>query len=246
MDLSIIVPTYHEADNITRLAKRIQLALAEDFSYEILIVDDNSNDGIEEIVSGLTNQGVPIQCLVRKENPGLSRSVIFGFSQAQGQILVCMDADLAHPPESLPELIKPLLEKRAQFTLGSRYIIGGSVENTWSLFRWLNSFCATFLSWPLHGGKVRDPMSGYFAIPTHLLQKAPPLNPMGWKIGLELLVKCGCHPIIEIPIHFELRTAGKSKLTIKTQIINLYHLATLYWFKFMGKSSQSHTSGNTP
>ena len=233
MDLSIVVPTYHEAKNLRQLVSRITAALAKhEISHEIIIVDDNSQDGTTEIVDELAAASMPVRCHVRTADKGLSKSVLCGFKQAKGDVLVCMDADLSHPPESLPDLIAPLRREDdpADFVIGSRYVPGGSVSEGWSLLRWINSLAATVLSWPVHHGQVKDPMAGFFAVPAKIFQRAATVDPIGWKIGLELLVKCRCTKIEEVPIHFDTRTEGESKLNLKHQLEYLLHLHKLYKF----------------
>ncbi|OVE77892.1 hypothetical protein BVX99_01330 [bacterium F16] len=232
-ELSVIVPTYHEAANIGPLVERIEATLnAAGIDHELLIVDDNSQDGIEEVVTKLAESGVPITCLVRLTDKGLSKAVIHGFQQATGRILVCMDADLSHPPEGLPAMIKPIQDDQAEFVIGSRFTKGGSISEAWTLPRWINSKVATLLCWPLHFGRVKDPMAGFFAIPRKAFERGSRINPIGWKVGLELLVKCRCNPITEVPIHFENRIEGESKLNMKHQLEYLFHLHTLYLFRY--------------
>ena len=122
----------------------------------------------------------------------------------------------------------------ADFVIGSRYVPGGGVSEGWSPFRWLNSMVATVMSYPLHGGQVKDPMAGFFALRRETFDVAEKagVNPIGWKIGLELLVKARCKSVRELPIHFEVRHEGESKLSLKHQLEFLKHAAMLYRFKF--------------
>jgi dolichol-phosphate mannosyltransferase len=140
-----------------------------------------------------------------------------------------MDADLSHPPEDIPRFLQKLQEG-ADFVVGSRYVEGGSTDATWSVFRWLNSRIATLLARGLTA--IQDPMAGFFAFPRRILEAAPPLLPLGYKIGLEILVKGNCKRVIEIPIAFSDRTKGESKLTLQQQLYYLRHLSRLYQFRF--------------
>lgn len=140
-----------------------------------------------------------------------------------------MDADLSHPPEKVPELIAGLQSGQADFVIGSRYVPGASMDAEWGLFRWLNSKVATLLALPLV--RVKDPMSGFFALRRDVFLAAGDLSPIGYKIGLELLVKTGCTEPAEIPIHFANRTIGESKLSVVEQLKYLAHLGRLLDYK---------------
>jgi dolichol-phosphate mannosyltransferase len=114
--------------------------------------------------------------------------------------------------------------------MGSRYTTGGLTEASWGFFRWLNSRVATLLARPLTS--VKDPMSGFFALSRKTFESARDLNPIGYKIGLELMVKCNLHRIEEIPIHFKDRQFGQSKLTLREQKRYLQHLCRLFIYKY--------------
>jgi dolichol-phosphate mannosyltransferase len=229
MDVSVIVPTFREAANLPVLAESIRAALMAT-SYEIVVVDDDSRDGTEDICSELS-KSLPLRLLVRRGERGLASAVVHGMKSANGQFLVVMDADLSHPPEAIPALLAPL-RAGADFVIGSRYVAGGSTEEGWGFYRWLNSKAATLLAWPL--AKVRDPMAGFFALPRSLFENAAALDPIGYKIGLELLVKCRCRRVVEVPIHFRNRLHGESKLNLREQINYLRHLGRLYRFRLVG------------
>lgn len=131
------------------------------------------------------------------------------------------------PPEALPAVIAPLLAGDADFVIGSRYIDGGGVASSWGVARRLNSRLAQLLAAPLVG-TVRDPMSGFFSLHRNLWLKRRRLNPIGYKIGLELMCRCAAGRIMEIPITFRVREHGFSKLTTKQRINYLRHLGRLY------------------
>jgi dolichol-phosphate mannosyltransferase len=144
-----------------------------------------------------------------------------------------MDADLSHPPEAIPAMIHKLQEG-ADFVIGSRYVQGGSTSDDWGFLRWLNSRVATLLARPLTS--ARDPMAGFFSFRRATFAAGRDFNPVGYKIGLEFIVKCGCERVVEVPIHFEDRQLGKSKLTFRQQLLYIKHLRRLYTFKFGGWS----------
>jgi len=226
--ISVVVPTYREAENIPHVIERLdRLRKEQGINLELLFVDDNSQDGSVEAVRACGHDWVRI--IVRTGNRGLSPAVVDGFRAAKNPVLVCMDGDLSHPPEQIPNLILGL-ETGQQMMLGSRYVSGGSTDDNWGLFRWLNSRIATLLARPLT--HVRDPMSGFFAIRRSTFLNARNLNPVGYKIALELIAKCGINNVGEIPIRFTDRVRGHSKLTFKEQLKYLQHLRRLYMYKF--------------
>ena len=227
--ISIIVPTYREAENLRPLTRRVFGALREaGLDAELIIVDDNSCDGSAEIVDELRGR-YPVRIVVRTAERGLSSAVLRGFAEARHDILVVLDADLSHPPEVIPELVRCIHRGNADFVIGSRYVTGAHIEANWSFLRRLNSWAATLLARPLT--PVRDPMSGFFALPRTTLNRAAPLDPIGYKIALELMVKARCRTCVEVPITFADRTAGASKLTFAQQARYLRHLTRLYWYR---------------
>lgn len=229
--VSIVVPTFHEAANIPILAKRIFNALAAaGFTGELILVDDDSRDGTDAAVAELART-CDVRLITRVGERGLSSAVVRGFAEARYETLVCMDADLSHPPESLPELIGPIMSNEADFVIGSRYCAGGSTKEDWGFLRQVNSRVATLLARPLTA--VRDPMAGFFCLRRETLSRAQKagLNPIGYKIALEILIKADCRRVVEIPIEFSDRMHGKSKLTIREQLLYLQHLGRLYRFR---------------
>jgi dolichol-phosphate mannosyltransferase len=232
--VSIIVPTYKEAPNLRPLAKGIREVMrSKPYQYEIIVVDDDSKDGTDKIIDELVSEGNPVRLITRQGQRDLSTAVIEGFRQAHGEILVCMDADLSHPPEAIPRLIEQLYQSEVDFVIGSRYVEGGTTDENWGPLRWLNSKLATLLARPFT--LIKDPMSGFFAIRRSVFKSAGSLNPIGYKIGLELIVKCGCKEIREIPIHFAMRKFGQSKLNFGEQLNYLRHIYRLLNYKYFGK-----------
>ncbi len=230
--VSIIVPTYKEAENIPILTQRVFDALqAAEIIGELVFVDDNSRDGTPEVVAELANEHA-VRLITRTNERGLSSAVVRGFVEAQYDLLVCMDADLSHPPESLPTLMGPVVSGDADFVIGSRYTAGGKTKEDWGFLRQINSTVATLLAKPLT--TASDPMAGFFCLRRETLRAAEQagLNPIGYKIGLEILIKARCRRVREIPIDFSDRMHGKSKLTIRQQLEYLLHLWRLYRFRW--------------
>ncbi|MFP4500957.1 MAG: glycosyltransferase [Candidatus Hydrogenedentota bacterium] len=226
--VSIIVPAYREAENIAPLVARIAAVRdAHGLDIEVVIVDDNSRDGTEEAVAGIGCDWVRL--VVRTKERGLSSAVLAGYREARGDVFIVMDADLSHPPEKIPEMLA-VIEDGADFVLGSRYVAGGSTDEEWGVFRAINSRVATLLARPFT--RIKDPMSGFFAIRRETWENAGPLNPIGYKIGLEILVKCCCQDAREIPIHFSQRLHGESKLSLTEQLRYLQHLRRLAMYKY--------------
>jgi dolichol-phosphate mannosyltransferase len=229
--VSVVVPTFREASNLRPLTERLFAATrAAGLEAELIFADDDSGDGSVELVGELAGQ-YPVRIIVRTGPRGLAPAVLEGFEHARGQVLVVMDADLQHPPEKVPELVECITTGRADFAMGSRFA-GGRVDQDWSLFRRLNSKVATLLARPLT--RIRDPMSGFFALHRDTWRHAAKLDPVGYKIGLELLVKARCKRAVEVPITFATRHAGQSKLSFAEQLRYLRHLLRLYRFKLLG------------
>lgn len=234
--LSIIVPTYQEAQNLPPLVAEIAAALAQVIpDWELIIVDDNSQDGTVEACQTLCAEGLPIRLVVRTKARGLSSAVVEGFAHARAPILLVMDADLSHPAMAIPQLYQAICNG-AEFAIGSRYVPGGGTDEQWSWYRWLNSKVAVVLAKPLVS--LRDPMAGFFALPRSLLQRCIHLHPIGYKIALEILIKSRGTNLREIPIVFRPRRFGDSKLTLKQQLLYLRHLCSLYKFQFFQASAR--------
>ena len=230
VEVSIIVPALNEAENIPLLVPRVHQAMGTR-SYELIIVDDASRDNTKAVCADLATK-YPLKLIVReKPTAGLSGAVLHGMKEARGGYLVVMDADLQHPPEKLPELLRPLDRDEADFVLGSRNVPGGETDEKWGVARKINSFVATALARPF-AGKIRDPMSGFFALRRVSYEGATRLTPLGYKIALELMCKARVQHVKEIPIRFGLREHGQSKLSIKQQFRYLEHLSRLYDFKY--------------
>jgi dolichol-phosphate mannosyltransferase len=228
MTVSVVIPTYHEVESIPHLLARLgKLRDSSTLDLEVLLMDDDSRDGSEELVASL---GLPwVKIVTRRNNRGLSYAVLDGFKLSTRDTLVVMDADLSHPPEKIPEMIAAL-DQGAEVAVGSRFAEGGSTADDWGVLRWLNSRFATLLALPLT--TLSDPMSGFFAIRRSTVLAGRDFNPVGYKILLELIIKCRCRRILDVPIHFDNRLYGKSKLSFKEQLKYIQHLRRLYTYKY--------------
>jgi dolichol-phosphate mannosyltransferase len=233
--VSVVVPTLQEAAALRIVGRRIRAAVAA-YDAEILVVDDDSGDGTSEAVEELARTG-PFRLLTRRGRKGLSSAVLEGFAATRGEHLVVLDADGSHPPELIPRLVDPLREGRAEFCLASRLAPGGSLGKMGYGRRAVSSGAAA-LAHPLT--PVTDPMSGFFSVRRSVLPRAV-LRPLGFKIGLEIIVKCRPRPIVEVPFTFGERLAGQSKLG--SRVIGSYvrHVARLYAWRIGGGGRPSRT-----
>jgi len=230
-ELSVVVPTYDEVDNIRPLTERLFAATKKAaLTADLLIMDDESKGTpqTEKIVAELQKEGYAVKIHVRRkgEGRGLSSAVLLGFEKAKYSTVMCMDADLQHEPESVPAVADPVLNGDADFSVGSRNVDGGEVAG-WTLTRKIISKGATLLALPLT--TCTDPMSGFFCIPKKTLAVGhAKCNPVGFKIGLELMVRCRCKKVVDVPITFRDRVAGESKLSMKQNVLYLQQLVALY------------------
>jgi dolichol-phosphate mannosyltransferase len=230
--VSVVIPAYREAENLPVIIPRLSEALSKaGLEAEIIIVDDDSGDGTSDVCRDLAKQ-YPVRLETRQKERGLSSAVLHGLRRAKGDVLIVMDADLSHPPEKVPELVQALDEADVDFVLGSRYIHGGGTDEGWGFARWLNSKVATLMARPFT--TAADPMAGFFALRRNTFRRADEereLNPIGYKIGLELIVKCGCRRVQEVPIQFSNRLHGTSKLSLREQLNYMRHLGRLAEYK---------------
>jgi dolichol-phosphate mannosyltransferase len=226
--VSVVIPTYHEVESIPHLLARLsKLRNVSGLDLEVLLMDDDSRDGSEELVASL---GLPwVRLVTRRTNRGLSYAVLDGMKLSTRGTLVVMDADLSHPPEKIPQMLEAL-DQGMEVVVGSRFAVGGSTADDWGFLRWLNSRVATLLALPLT--TLSDPMSGFFAIRRSTVLAGQDFNPVGYKILLELIVKCRCRSVFEVPIHFDNRVYGKSKLSFREQLKYIQHLRRLYIYKY--------------
>jgi len=232
--ISVVIPTYREAENIEAVVRGVCAALRPQWStFEVLIVDDDSRDGSQELVERLATN-LPVRIILRGADRGLSQAVLEGVGHARGEYVVVMDADLSHPADRIPAMIERLTSGTNDFVIGSRYIEDGGVDDSWTLFRRLNSRVATLLARPLVD--IKDPMAGFMAFARADMPPRDQLSPIGYKIGLELLVKGGFERPGEIPIQFLDRQHGTSKLSWREQVRYLQHLSRLYRYRFPART----------
>lgn len=228
MDITLVIPTFNEAGNMPILvAKIFEEFKKSNLDGYVIVVDDDSPDQTWKVAEDLRDTYPKLQVLRRQDKRGLSSAVLDGFAMADTDIVGVIDADLSHPPEKIAELVAPIINGEADFTLGSRYIHQGGTEN-WPLKRRISSKVATLAVVGLTS--VKDPMSGFFFLKKDLIDNVE-LSPKGFKIGLEILVRSKCKKVKEIPFVFRDREYGESKLSSNVIVDYLIHVSKLYMYK---------------
>ena len=236
LKFSVVIPTYNEAGGIERLIRALgELFASNGLDGEVIVVDDNSPDGTGAIVDGLASQ-FPVRCLHRPGKLGLSSGVIEGWRYARpdSQALGAMDADFSHDINILPAMVKAL-EEGYGLAVGSRYVPGGGITN-WPRRRIITSKVACMLAQPLT--RIKDITSGYFLVKREALEGVD-LDPIGFKIGLEVIAKAHYGRAIEIPYVFTDRVVGESKLNQKEIVNYLKQLAKLYAARVLPKAQKA-------
>jgi dolichol-phosphate mannosyltransferase len=261
-DLSVIIPTYNEYENILQLVEIIKDMLPDDLVTEIIIVDDNSPDGTGGLIASYIEDALTKVCsgikqahenssnfaintresivrLVRRENKsGLISAILQGIKSSTGRYILVMDADFSHPPETVPLLINELLRDPNCIVVASRYTRGGSIRG-WPYKRLLLSRLAAKIA--IHGLKlcnIRDPISGFFAFPRHIIENIR-FDTYGYKLLLEILVKAKGVRVKEIPYTFIDRKSGESKLDNRVMLD--YVKAVWYLYRY-GRRSKPVTA----
>ncbi|QSO47025.1 glycosyltransferase [Alicyclobacillus mengziensis] len=226
MLLSIIIPTFNERGNVQLIVERVEAAMKDSTSdYEIWFVDD-SRDDTPIILEGLANSHPQVHYLHRENGRGLATAVVEGFSRAAGQYFIVMDADLQHPPELLPTILERLQEG-TDVVIPSRFVRGGS-DGGLNPFRKIVSWTARVIG-RLAISRIRrisDCTGGYFGLSREVVADAK-LNPIGWKILLEILVKGQYQTVHEIPYEFHTRDVGESKMNTREQWNYIRHIVRL-------------------
>jgi len=219
MHIAVIVPTLNEAENIESLILCINDALKED--YTIVVVDDNSKDGTQGIVVGLSEK-YPVKLVARPSKLGLASAVLDGIHACQADAYIVMDADFSHPPALLAVIRKRL--ETCDLVVASRHMEGGGIKG-WPLKRRIISRAAIMLGRPLT--PIKDVTSGFFGIRSSCLDNVN-LTPRGFKIGLECFVKANWKRYAEIPLLFVDRQRGSSKLRKGDFLDYLKQISLLY------------------
>uniref|UniRef100_A0A7C3J4X1 Polyprenol monophosphomannose synthase n=1 Tax=Candidatus Methanomethylicus mesodigestus TaxID=1867258 RepID=A0A7C3J4X1_9CREN len=210
--ISIILPTFNEAENVPRLIGSIFSVLAS-AEFEIVVIDDGSPDGTADLCQGIGMACGKIKVIVRDGKKGLASAIIDGIREASSDHVVVMDADFQHPTEILPFLYAEK-ENGYDILIGSRYVDGAVVKD-WGFARKLISRGAIRMAhWFLPKTRgVRDPISGLFMIKKRVIEGVD-FDLIGYKILLEILTKGNYCVVREVPYTFSSRRGGKSKISI--------------------------------
>ena len=173
-EVSIIIPTYNEAENIVQVLKSIDEYLPKNIVVEAIVVDDNSPDGTGKVVENYINDaqnetGYSINVLHRKTKSGLSSAILDGIQRSSSEIVVVMDSDFSHPPKIIPQLVEEIRISDYDIVIASRYTEGGEVSG-WSTKRKIISKGATGIAKAGLGVNESDPMSGFFAFKRKILE----------------------------------------------------------------------------
>ncbi|MEM8805990.1 MAG: glycosyltransferase [Cyanobacteria bacterium P01_G01_bin.38] len=229
LEFSLVIPTYNESRNVEKIIAQLTglLDVYLPGAYELILVDDNSPDKTWKVAQSLMRQYPQLRVMRREQERGLSSAVIRGWQAASGKILGVIDADLQHPPETLIQLLKKI-QAGADLAVASRHVEGGGVSD-WSVVRRFLSRGAQMLGLlilPDVVGRVSDPMSGYFMVRRQAIS-GPTLNPLGYKILLEVIGRGRVKEIAEAGYVFQERESGESKVTWKQYVEYIGHLVRL-------------------
>ena len=226
---SLIVPTYNESKNLAKLVESLTQLLNDYFreSYELIIVDDDSPDLTWQVGLDLMPNYPQLRVMRRQGEKGLSTAVIRGWQASQGEVLGVIDGDLQHPPETLIKMLDEMT-KGADLVVASRHVEGGGVSD-WGFMRRVLSRGAQMLGLlilPNVIGRVSDPMSGYFMVRRSAIANYP-MNPLGYKILIEVLGRGDIGSVAEVGYVFQERQEGESKVTWRQYVDYILHLLRL-------------------
>lgn len=222
--LSIVIPTYNEGENVIKITEKIEqyMKLSE---HEIIFVDDSKDDTVK-ILDQLHKNNEKVTYFHRDNERGLATAVMLGFEKAKGDIIAVMDADLQHNPKVLCTMLESI-NNGADIVIPSRFVTGG-YDGGLNLIRKLISYVARKMG-QIFIKKLRkftDITSGYFMFKKSVIDNCK-LDPIGWKILMEILVKGQYNLVVEIPYGFEARECGESKMSFKEQLNYIRHIIRL-------------------
>ena len=212
MQLSIITPTFNESLNVSKFIASIEKTLKIK-DYEIIFVDDNSNDQTYAVVKNISQSKNYIRCIRRIGRRGLSSAVIEGCLSSASEYLLVIDSDLQHDETKIPNMLKLLKEKKLDLVVGSRFLNSKKTKGL-SKFRNFLSRFANYLANKISNAELTDPMSGFFLIKRSVFDSlAPKLSGLGFKILLDIFSSAGGNiRFKEIHFNFKKRQHGESKL----------------------------------
>ena len=229
VDLSVVIPTFNESYGISKILRSLHSSLTElQIKFEIILVDDDSPDNTWEIAAELLEEIPELTVIRRVGAKGLATAVICGWQYSNGRLLGVMDGDGQHPVEVVKDLFTVFSDKNNEVAIASRYLPHGGIKK-WSLSRRLLSRGAQTLGQlllPGAIGTINDPMSGFFIVKRSIITKTE-LDPVGYKILLEILARSQANKIQEVPYVFLERSSGKSKVALSHYSSYLRHLLRL-------------------
>lgn len=224
-ELSIVLPTYNEKDNLQAIVKEILNEFKNNsINGEIIIVDDNSPDGTGKIADRICRKNSKVRVIHRIGRKGLSSAAMEGFELSNAKFVGLMDSDRSHPTGKIGEMFRLVKSDKAELVIGSRYVRGGKIELGW--YRNILSYIATSLARPLTN--IKDPLTGFFIMKRSLLYKKK-LYFKGFRTLLEILMVVRPEKVVEVPITFISRKKGKSKAGINEIFQYLSNLIRYYW-----------------
>jgi dolichol-phosphate mannosyltransferase len=230
IDVSVVIPTYNERENIVHLIQAVIAQLSDTGRlFEILIVDDNSPDGTGKVIRRVFQNDPRIRLYIRRRDPGLGASILDGIGKARGDIVVGMDGDFNHDPRVIGKLLESL--KNADVVVASRFVPGGGMEDA---LRYATSLCFNLLLRLLYGFPIWDNTSGFYAIrKSTLLSLAPSAIYYGYgEYHLRLVFRAfkKQYRIREVPVFYRTRIYGQSKSKFFTMIAS--YLKTAHGLRF--------------
>jgi dolichol-phosphate mannosyltransferase len=228
--ISIIIPVYKELNNIEKLSLKIQKYL-KNTTYEVIFVDDSSNDGSKELLKKINKKYKNFNYIVRKKNRDLSQSCFEGIEKAKYDYIQIMDGDLQHNPKYIKNLIETLTINNSDLVVGGRNLINGNNPGL-GFVRRIFSILIIFTFY-LFGKKTIDPMSGFFLFKKRIyVQNKRYLFGKGYKILADILFNSRSKiKVNDYIIIFDRRFKDKSKMNLKT----LFNLMKLYSYILKNK-----------
>ncbi len=230
-ELTIVVPTFNERENVAELVVRLSHAL-RDFVWEAVFVDDDSPDGTADVLRELARRDSRVRVIQRIGRRGLSSACVEGALSSSAQIIAVMDADFQHDHSKLPEMLRRLQDESLDMVVGSRYVEGGDIGK-WGRYRAIISRFASGTAQFLFKVELKDPMSGFFVIRREAFDNAVrSLSQQGFKILLDLIASSP-RPLkfIEVPYQFNNRERGESKFDSTAA----WHFGVLILDKLVGR-----------
>jgi dolichol-phosphate mannosyltransferase len=220
--LTVVMPTYNEADSLPKIAQEV-LALPLP-GLRLLVVDDNSPDGTGKLADEMAGTDPRVRVLHRTAKDGLGRAYAAGMAVAVddgARFVAQMDADGSHPPEYLPQMLGTALATGAGLVVGSRYVPGGRLATQWATHRRALSACANAYATTVLSLRIRDLTAGFNLWSATCLRdiglSRVRSNGYSFQVETKFLAARAGHKVVEVPIHFEERAHGESKMSLAVQ-----------------------------